>query len=135
MQNKVTIVIVVGTFLMGMPHTFCACGCADVAQSVADGRDAEPKCPHCSPAKSKLVSDPSRPCKCQTCEVIKAVPPGSPVAVAAPDNAWRFHPTPVGASVQRVTASLLERMSHAEPPASLGGVRCALPIFLGHLLF
>jgi hypothetical protein len=130
MQIWVRAALVIGLALGGVPHVYCSCGCAAARQ-----RSASPACRACCGGHARQMPEKSRPCRCRTCDVVKAVAADSSTSVPALEPTWRVFPAPTAASVQLVPIALANAASRAELPGpSFAPSGCALSLLLGRLL-
>ena len=135
MPSALRISLVLGLALSGLPHPFCACGCAEGSGTRAVEPAPAPQCPHCCPAESEPASDGPAPCECRGCEQVQAVTPAAP-PVAAPTSigGW-FDMAVSGPGVQVVLARTPEVNRGVGPPGFSPSPGSALPILFEHLLF
>jgi hypothetical protein len=135
MRICATFAVVIGLVLGGFPHAFCNCGCAGkAADSQAGDERALPACPHCCPGDSAPTQDRPHPCKCATCETVKAAFVGSPVNVPPPDSGWRAEMRPAALCVAPLASFALGQGSRGGPTCTSLPSGCALPILLESLL-
>lgn len=135
MRIWATFAVVIGLLLGGFPHAFCNCGCAgEAAESQAGERRAVPACPHCCPGDSAPTQDRSQPCKCVTCETVKAAFVGSQVNVPSPDSGWRATIEPASLCVASLALFASDQGIKTGPPCTSLRSGCALPILLESLL-
>ena len=129
MKVWLTIVLIVGLALGGLPHVLCSCPCADPSPAAA-----APAGHGCCSGPTDPSPGKSDPCQCRTCDLVKAVATGPQTSVPSLDLTSRVPPTAVALSVRLVPADSPEDFRSAEPLGRLARSGGALPILLGHLL-
>ncbi len=129
MRVWLQVAMVVGLALGGLPHAFCLCGCAEASRpaTASAGHD-------CCNGHAGPTPDKPEPCRCGTCDLVKAVAAGSHASVPSLDLTSRVSRTGVALSVRLIPADSPGEFSPAEPLGRIARSGCALPILLGHLL-
>jgi hypothetical protein len=134
MKTLTTLLLAIFVALAGVPHAFCACGCGGLAEVVLP-EVAEGICPHCCNSQSRPEpSEPSRRCKCQTCEVVESLPPGPANSAPSPEQLRLENLTQTSFLAESALAPRPEACSGTAPPGHFMGSRCALVLLLGRLL-
>ncbi|NQT13183.1 MAG: hypothetical protein HQ582_10570 [Planctomycetes bacterium] len=135
MQNWATFLLVIGLVLGALPHAFCNCGCAgEAVERQAGDQRAAPACPHCCPSGSAPTQDPPQPCKCATCETVKAAFIGSQVQAPSPDSGWPMEVGPADLCVAPLASLVSGQDVRTGPSCTSLLSGCALTILLGRLL-
>lgn len=130
MNVVLRVTLLMGLVLGGFPHVFCRCGCADAAAEPV----APPACHACCGGLAQPESEKPKPCRCRTCEVVKAVADSPSTSVPALHVTWQVPPAAAAASVRLVSADSPESFDPAKLCGPFAHLGCALTVFLGRLL-
>jgi hypothetical protein len=129
MRKFLRLAIVVALVLLGLPHVFCACGCAAAKEEVsASGKSC------CGHDNDQPAEKDSKPCECQSCLKVDAVLPGPEVSDAPGQRCFGAEPGSAGPCVRTAECRMAGALGGAGPPVDLPPPSCGLPVLLGRLL-
>ena len=135
MQYVLNIALAAVMALSGLPHVFCACGCAGGEDAPAAKKRSAPACPHCRPAnQGDSAQKAPRPCECPRSDRVQATSQTVTVQVSQPETG------PWSAAAQEAAILFADsdwrpdRSGALGPPGSLAATATSIPILLGRLL-
>ena len=134
MSGAFRISLVVGLALSGVPHPFCACGCAGSSEPQDVESTLVVQRPDCCPAEPEPTSEVPTPCECRGCEQMQAVMPATPPVAALPSISGWFEMAVGGPGVQIILVPTPESSRGVGPPGVSASPGSALPILFEHLL-